>query len=206
MKVSRSTLQRSTLNTRKKRPVFDSIVRQMSRWTLDRSDQGPVYLGYRLGHVRSDSRVFRALVYNKGALTLHMLRRLIGDDAFFKGLRRFYSSWRFMKAGTEDVKAAFEAESNRDLDRFFDRWIYGFSLPRIKFSYTSAPDAVTVRFEQMGEAFDVPVTVTLEYANSSTDIVVPVTERVTTQRIPVTGRLRGVEANADDAAPIVFVR
>jgi hypothetical protein len=190
----------------KKDGVFDSIVSQMTRSTLGRSDQGPVYLGYRIGHIRNDSRVFRAIVYNKGALTLHMLRRLIGDDMFFRGLRRFYSGWRFKKAGTEDVKAAFEAESNRDLDRFFDRWIYGSSLPRIKFSYTPAPDAVTVRFEQIGETFDVPITVTLEHANSSTDVVVSVTEPVTTVRIPVSGGLRGVEANGDNAAPVVFVR
>jgi hypothetical protein len=190
----------------KKKSVFDSVVSQMTRWTLDRSDQGPVYLGYRLGHIRNDGRVFRALVYNKGALTLHMLRRLIGDESFFRGLRRFYATWRFKKAGTEDVKAAFELESNRDLDRFFDRWIYGFTLPRVKFSYTTEGDAVTVRFEQIGEVFDVPVTVTLEYANGSTDVTVPLTEQVTTQRIPITGVLRSVEANGDNAAPIVFVR
>ena len=178
----------------------------MSRWALDRSDQGPVYLGYRLGHIRNDGRVFRALVYNKGALTLHMLRRMIGDDAFFRGLRRFYTMWRFKKAGTEDVKAAFEIETNRDLDRFFDRWIYGFTLPRLKFSYTMEADAVTVRFEQMGEIFDVPVTVTLQYASSSTDVTVPLTEQVTTRRIPIAGALRGVEANGDDAAPVVFVK
>ena len=190
----------------KKEAVFDSIVKQMARWTLDRSDQGPVYLGYRLGHIRNDGRVFRALVYNKGALTLHMLRQLIGDDAFFRGLRRFYSAWRFKKAGTEDVKAAFEAVSNRDLDRFFDRWIYGSSLPRLKFSYTVEPDAVNVRFEQVGEMFDVPVTVKVEHGNSSTDTVVPLTAQVTTRRIPFSGQLRGVEANADSAAPVVFVR
>ena len=190
----------------KRESVFHSVVSQMSRWTLDRSDQGPVYLGYRLGHIRNDGRVFRALVYNKGALTLHMLRRLIGDEAFFRGLRRFYATWRFKKAGTEDVKAAFELEANRDLDRFFDRWIYGFALPRLKFSYTTEADAVTVRFEQIGEAFDVPVTVTLEYASSSTDIIVPLTEQVTTRRIPLSGTLRGVEANGDNAAPVVFVR
>ena len=45
--------------------------------------KGPVYLGYRLGHIKGESRVFRALVYNKGAAVLHMLRRLIGDEAFF---------------------------------------------------------------------------------------------------------------------------
>ena len=186
--------------------VFGDMLRQFRRWALDQSAQGPVYLGYRLGHLKSDLRVFRALVYNKGALTLHMLRRLLGDEVFFKGIRRFYATWRFQKAGTEDVKAAFEAESNRQLDRFFDQWIYGSSLPRLKFSYTSEPGAVVVRFEQIGETFDVPVTVTLAYANASTDVTVRLSEPITTERIPVTGTLRGVYANRDNAAPVVFVR
>jgi hypothetical protein len=189
-----------------KRDVFRNVIAQMARWTIDRSDQGPVYLGYRLGHIKNDGRVFRALVYNKGGLTLHMLRRLIGDTAFFNGLRRFYSTWRFKKAGTEDVKAAFEAATNRELDAFFDRWIYGSSLPRLKFSYTTEADAVNVRFEQIGEVFELPVTVTLKYANSSTEVTVPVTEQVTTQRIPFSGPLRGVGVNEDDAAPAIFVR
>jgi hypothetical protein len=186
--------------------VFEDVVSQMTRWTLDRSDQGPVYLGYRLGHIKSDSRVFRALVYNKGALSLHMLRRLIGDDAFFRGVRRFYTTWRFKKAGTEDARAAFEAETDRPLDRFFQRWIYGSTLPRLKFSYASEPDAITVRFEQVGEIFDVPVTVTLQYADTSVDVIVPVTEQVTSQRIPTKGPVRNVEANRDNAAPVIFVR
>jgi hypothetical protein len=190
----------------KKDGVFRDVISQMSRWTIDRSDQGPVYLGYRLGHIRNDGRVFRALVYNKGALTLHMLRKLIGDDAFFRGLRRFYSTWRFKKAGTEDVKAAFELEGNRDLDLFFDRWIYGSTLPRLKFSYTTEPGAVVVRIEQIGERFELPVTVTLKHATSSTDVTVPVIDQVTTQRIPIASPVRSVTVNEDDAAPAIFVR
>lgn len=190
----------------KKDTVFRDVIAQMARWTLNRSDQGPVYLGYRLGHIRDDGRVFRALVYNKGALTLHMLRKLIGDEAFFRGLRRFYATWRFKKAGTEDVKAAFELEANRDLDLYFDRWIYGSSLPRMKFSYTTEPGAVVVRFEQIGERFEVPVTVTLKHASSSTDVTVPVIDQITTMRIPTTVAVRSVGVNEDDAAPVVFVR
>ena len=57
-----------------------------------------------------DGRVFRALVYNKGAAVLQMLRRLVGDDAFFRGIRRFYVESRYQKAGTEDLRHAMEAE------------------------------------------------------------------------------------------------
>jgi hypothetical protein len=90
------------------------------------------------------------------------------------------------EGGNEDVKAAFELEANRDLDAYFDRWIYGSSLPRIRFSYTIEPDAVVVRFEQIGERFEVPVTVTLKHAAASTDVTVAVTDQVTTSafRLP----------------------
>ena len=73
-------------------------MRQMRRWAMNESDQGPVYLGYRVGHIKSDGRAFRAIIYNKGAMVLHMLRRLVGDEAFFSGLRRFYADSRFSKA------------------------------------------------------------------------------------------------------------
>jgi hypothetical protein len=40
--------------------VFVDMLRQFRRWSLSESDQGPVYLGYRLGHIKADLRVFRA--------------------------------------------------------------------------------------------------------------------------------------------------
>src|SRR5262249_2497578 len=160
--------------------TFASVMRQMRKWSLDQSDQGPVYLGYRLGHIRNEGRVFRALVYNKGATVLHMLRRLVGDDSFFRGLRRLYTESRFRKASTEDLRHAMEAESDRSLERFFERWIYSSALPRLKFAYRVEPSStgqeLVLHFEQTGDVFDVPVTLTLQYADrKAVDLVVPVT-------------------------------
>ena len=111
---------------------FASVLRQMRRWAIDTSPQGPVYLGYRLGHIKADGRVFRALVYNKGAMVLHMLRRLMGDEAFFAGLRDFYATWRYQKAGTDDFRVSMEKAGGQPLDRFFDRWIYGSAIPTVQ--------------------------------------------------------------------------
>ena len=97
----------------------------MRRGALDDSDQGRCISATASATSRATSRAFRALVYNKGAAVLHMLRRLVGDEAFFRGLRRFYAGSRFQKAGTDDFRRAMEAESGRSLDRFFERWIYG---------------------------------------------------------------------------------
>lgn len=186
--------------------TFADMLRQFRRWSLAESDEGPISLGYRLGHIRGDARVFRALVYNKGAAVLHMLRRLVGDEAFFRGLRRFYTEQRFQKAGTDDFQRAMEAETGRDLDRFFERWIHGGEIPRLRYSSRISNGEVLVRFEQMGEQiFDVPVTVTLTYTNGQTmDVVVPVTEQRVEQRIKAERAVRQVQVNRDNAALAEF--
>ena len=185
--------------------AFRDILRQFRRWSIDNSDQGSVYLGYRLGHIKGESRVFRAIVYNKGAAVLHMLRRFVGDDQFFAGLRRYYADNRFKKAGTDDLRKAMEAESTRNLERFFERWIYDSGIPRLRFSSAVDGPDLTVRFEQTGEIFDVPITVTVTYADGKTsEHLVTITEAVTAQRIPLAGTFRSVEANQDGGAVAII--
>jgi len=187
--------------------AFRDILRQFRRWAVEASDQGPVYLGYRLGHIKGESRVFRALVYNKGAAVLHMLRRLVGDEHFFRGLKRYYADNRFKKAGTDDLRKAMETESGRNLERFFERWIYDSSIPRLRFSSTQDGQDLVVRFEQAAEVFDVPVLVTVTYADGKTsEHLVTLTEAVTEQRIPLTGAFRSVDANQDGGAVAVIER
>jgi aminopeptidase N len=187
--------------------AFRAVLRQFRRWAIEASDQGPVYLGYRLGHIKGDSRVFRALVYNKGASVLHMLRRLVGDEAFFAGLRQFYADNRFSKAGTDDLRKAMEASSKRDLNRFFERWIYDNTIPRLRFSSVVEGQELIVRFDQSGDIFDVPVTVGVTYTDGKTaEFLVKVTETSTEARFPLTGTLRSVEPNVDEASLAVFDR
>jgi hypothetical protein len=181
--------------------VFTGILRQMRRWSLQQSAQGPVYLGYRLGHIKGDGRVFRALVYNKGAMVLHMLRRTLGDEAFFAGIRRFYSDWRFRKAGTNDFRLAMESASGRELSAFFEGWIYGSAVPRLKFTTSATGGDLLIRFEHQGEIVPVPVTVSVTYTDGrSEELVVQVTEKIVEQALRLNGTPRSIDANRDHAA------
>ena len=190
---------------------FEDVISQMRRWGMRHSDEGPVYLGYRLGAIENKPRIFRALVYNKGAMVLHMLRRLIGDDAFFNGLRRYYDEMRFKNAGTDDLIRAFETEAGRSLEGFFEQWIHEADLPELRFDYRTeeraGETAVVLRFEQGPKVFEVPVTVTLRYRSGEQDTaVIPITESVTEVRLPLSGQLRGVDVNKDDAALVEIRR
>jgi hypothetical protein len=191
--------------------VFLTVLRQMRRSAVDTSAQGPISLGYRLGHIKGERQVFRSLVYNKAAMVLHMLRRMVGDDQFFWGLRRFYAEWRFKKAGTDDFRVAMEASTGRDLAPFFETWIHGVNIPRISFGYRSIdPNNILVKFEQLGAIAPAPITVTLTYMNGEIDeVIVPVTEKVVERTIPLkpkAGALRKVEANEDHGALVEIER
>lgn len=66
----------------------------------------------------------RVIVYQKGALVLHELRELIGDTAFWSGIRG-YTLANFGKAvSTADLRNAMEQASGTDLSEFFARWVY----------------------------------------------------------------------------------
>jgi aminopeptidase N len=101
--------------------------------------------------------------------------------------------------GTDDLRHAFEIEAGRPLDRFFDQWIYGSTLPRLKVQYRVDGTELAVHVDQIGEVFEVPLTLTLQYAGGrKTDVVVPVTEQSTDQRVPLESTLQSVAINKDD--------
>jgi aminopeptidase N len=203
----------------KTRPAdtFVGILRQMHRSALDAGPQGPVWLGYRLGHLKNDGRVFRAIVYNKGALVLHMLRRVVGDDTFTRGLQRFYGVSRFRRVGTDDLRAAFEYESGRPLDLFFERWIHEADVPTLQTSWSvddpmtsnggalsgnGASPVVRVRIQQDAtRLYILPLTVTVVFADGSTERAIAQIEGETTDLVvPVTRPVRDVRFNDDYAA------
>jgi aminopeptidase N len=136
-----------------------------------------------------------------------MLRRLVGDDAFFAGVRTFYQEWKFRKAGTDDFRRAVEQASGRNLERFFETWLYGASIPRLKFSYHVTGAEAALRFEQQAEAVDVPITVTVAYLSGATEeIVIVLADLVTERTLPLKGPVRSITANADNAALVEIER
>ena len=61
--------------------------------------------------------------YQKGGFVLHMLRRVVGDSAFFRGIRRYYAAHVNGNALTDDLQRAMEQSSGKPLDWFFDQWL-----------------------------------------------------------------------------------
>lgn len=66
----------------------------------------------------------RAVTYSKGALFMDALRRELGDEAFWAGLKRFTRDHAGESATSRDFQRAYQASSGRDLSDLFARWVY----------------------------------------------------------------------------------
>ncbi len=70
--------------------------------------------------------------YQKGAWVLHMLRKLIGDDAFFDGVRRYYAEFVHGTALSSDFQRVMERSSGKDLEWFFEQWLRRPGYPEVE--------------------------------------------------------------------------
>jgi aminopeptidase N len=93
--------------------------------------------------------------YEKGAWVLHMLRGIMGDEAFFGGIREYYRRHLDSVALTEDFQAVMEEAHGDDLEWFFEQWIYepGYPVFDVETDFAAAPAGggsltVTVRQTQ----------------------------------------------------------
>jgi aminopeptidase N len=76
------------------------------------------------GNVGGAANLFATTVYTRGAMTLQALRAKIGEEAFFRTLRTWYSKYKYGNATTADFVEVAERASGQQLDQFFQIWIY----------------------------------------------------------------------------------
>jgi len=82
------------------------------------------------------------LSYTKGGMLVHMLRYILGDDVFFRAIRKYIDDPRlaYAYARSSDLKRHLEDESGTDLTYFFDEWLYGEGYPVYEINCVRYPE------------------------------------------------------------------
>jgi hypothetical protein len=177
-----------------------SLLASMRSSVLDMRVAGPISLGNRLGHLTDDPSMFRVILYNKSAVVLDMLRRLIGDKAFYGGLASFYRDHRFAAAGTDDLTRAFQAGTDIPIERFFDTWVLNSGIPeaRVRTELDGTGLTATVHVEPLNFPADYPLTLTVQYVDGSSDeITIPVVGGSLDRKVSLKAPARGLVAKDD---------
>lgn len=110
-----------------------------------------------------------AHTYLKGAAVLHMLRRVLGDELFFRALRDYIRAHQFANVDSHDLKIAIEESTGKNLEWFFNQWVTGAGHPQLEVSYRYLAEAklidLTVKQVQpqvKGQGlFTLPATITV---------------------------------------------
>lgn len=107
--------------------------------------------------------------YQKGGWVLHMLRHKIGDEAFWKGIRAYYETYRDQNASSEQFRMIMQEASGQDLGQFFHQWLYQAGQPVLtgSWSYNQDDNMVTISLtqQQNGPAFEFPLQIELKMAS-----------------------------------------
>lgn len=74
---------------------------------------------------------FGANLYQKGAWVLHMLRRLLGDEEFYRAMSVYLRRHQFRNADTHEFRRAVEDATGRNLGWFFNQWVYNAGYPKL---------------------------------------------------------------------------
>jgi aminopeptidase N len=87
-------------------------------------------------HDFDDSSEFDGNAYNKAGWVLYMLRRQIGEDTFYRGVKHYLEVNRGKNVVTSDLAKAIEEATQTNVDQFFNQWLYGAGGPKFELSYT----------------------------------------------------------------------
>ena len=117
------------------------------------------------------------ITYSRGALVFHLLRRELGDTAFWAGLRDFTRAGAGGSVDSGELRTALEHASGQDLRRFFGQWVFG-QRPDLVARHRLVPGGVEVEIEQRQlETWAFPVEIAVATASQRISRRVKVAQR-----------------------------
>jgi aminopeptidase N len=121
-------------------------------------------------------QVTSGLTYQKGSWTLYMLRDLMGETNFKKGIQNYYAKYFNANTSTDEFRLEMEKVSGKDLKLFFKQWLYQPINPTINatWKYDAGAKKLSVQLTQAQKGdflFNTPVEIGYYKTGSNTPII-----------------------------------
>ncbi|MEL6349729.1 MAG: M1 family aminopeptidase [Myxococcota bacterium] len=139
---------------------------------------------------RSPIDLFDRHLYEKGALVIHTLRTILGEAAFWAGVRLYLERHRLQPVHTRHFQRALEDASGQNLDGFFQQYVFGAGHPELDVTISHTDGALNVAVKQtqsgeaVAEAFAFPLEIRVVQGDVVTVYALPVAERERTWSLP----------------------
>jgi aminopeptidase N len=100
--------------------------------------------------------------YQKASWVLHMLRNEMGNEAFWKAIRHYYTTYQNRNASTDDFKLLVQEFTDKNLSPFFNQWLHRAGHPKLRLQWTYNTHSQTVEGTIDQLQTEEPFLVTLE--------------------------------------------
>jgi tetratricopeptide (TPR) repeat protein len=138
--------------------AFEDRMRDIQIGALTHEDAAPIAQASRL---HENTPEYQAVVLQKGAMVFHMLRWVLGDDAFLKTLQAMVRDYAGKSISTDEFEKLAEKVSNQPLTYFFAQWVSSTGVPQFKRSWavyrTEKGYQVVGKVQQDLDIFRMPV-------------------------------------------------
>ena len=146
--------------------------------------------------------VFDAVSYNKGGAILQMLRKVVGDSAFFKSLNLYLNTYKYKNAEAQQLRLAFEDVTGKDLNWFWNQWYYGSGHPKLNITYgydaaSRRATAIVAQQQEGDKVFNFPVNIDVWNGSTPTRYNVWVQNKVDTFYFPASSKPSLINFDAD---------
>jgi tetratricopeptide (TPR) repeat protein len=183
--------------------AFEDLMRDTAIGALTHEDVAPIA---QAGQLHEFTPEYQSIVFDKGAMVFHMLRWLIGDEAFRKTLRVMVQQYTWKSMATDQFQRLAETESKQELTFFFAQWVNSTGVPQFKRNWAvyRLPKGYQVvgKMQQDLDIFRMPVEVRVICQGSK-----PVTQRIdmvgTTADFTIDTRTKPLRVLVDPASRIL---
>lgn len=138
--------------------AFEDTMHDVEIQSLSHEEVSPIA---QASHLHEFTPEYQSIVFDKGAMVFHMLRWVIGDDAFFKTLQTMATQYAFKSITTANFQKLAEKASKQQLTFFFAQWVDSTGVPQFKRTWavyrTQKGYQVVGKIEQDLDIFRMPV-------------------------------------------------
>jgi aminopeptidase N len=183
--------------------AFEDLMRETEVGALTHEDVAPIA---QAGQLHEFTPEYQSIVFEKGSMVFHMLRWVMGDEAFRKTLRTMAQQYAWKSISTDQFQRLAEGASKQDLTYFFAQWVSSTGVPQFKRTWAvyklSKGYQVVGKVQQDLDIFRMPVEIRVMCEGSK-----PVNERVdmvgTTADFTINTRTKPLRVLVDPASRLL---
>jgi aminopeptidase N len=183
--------------------AFEDLMRETEVGALTHEDVAPIA---QAGQLHEFTPEYDSIVFEKGSMVFHMLRWVMGDEAFRKTLRTMAQQYAWKSISTDQFQRLAEGVSKQELTYFFAQWVSSTGVPQFKRTWAvyKLPKGYQVvgKVQQDLDIFRMPVEIRVMCQGSK-----PVNERVemvgTTADFTINTRTKPLRVLVDPASRLL---